>query len=135
MVNDGFVQWYDEAQTVIYATLPQEWTWGDAYEMIDRVYQLQDAVTAPTDIIYDFRGVHPLPKAAFPNLRRLVNSEHPNDRLNVIVTRDSFLRRMLELVVCTFQQDREKGAMLRFVSSLEEAEAAIAHLSMAEISG
>lgn len=125
MNTEVVVRWHNNKQTIIYATVPTEWTWQDACEMIERVYQLQETVNHPTDIIYDLRNINPLPKAAILNIRRMMNSEHPNDRLNVILTRDTFLRQMLELVVRTFAHDRKKYAKLHFTTSIDKALEAI----------
>jgi len=121
MNAEVIVRWHNNEQNIIYATVPTEWTWEDAYVMIERIYQLQETVNHPTDLIYDMRNINPLPKSAIPNLRRRLNSEHPNDRLNIIVTRDTFLRQMLELVVRTFSQDRKNPALLHFTTSLDKA--------------
>ncbi|MCA9913308.1 MAG: hypothetical protein KC496_08155 [Anaerolineae bacterium] len=132
MNAEVIVRWHNNDQTILYATVPTEWTWEDAYVMIERIYQLQETVNHPTDIIFDLRHINPLPKSAIPNLRRMLNSEHPNDRLNIIVTRDTFLRQMLELVVRTFSHDRKNPAQSHFTTSLEKALEAISQYESQE---
>lgn len=120
----SFVSWYDDTQTIIYVKAPPTWTWDEAHAVVAEVVRLQDLVTHGTHIIYDLSESILIPSFSMPNLRRLLNSAHPNDLLTFIVSPN----RLMNILIHTVNQIYKvrEHLSIDFVSSLDQALEAIA---------
>ena len=92
------VQWYNDEQTIIYIKAPPQWSWDEAHVVVAEVIRLQDSVSHGTHVIYDLTDSPLIPSFSMPNLRRLLDSEHPNDLLTIIVTYNRLINILVETV-------------------------------------
>lgn len=99
------LEWYDTDKTILHAKFPPRWRWDDAYDLIDRVLEAQNEVDHFVDIIYDLSESYLVPPASLPNLRRLIDSAHPNDRLVVFVSTFGFIRIILNTAMRFTKRD------------------------------
>jgi hypothetical protein len=119
------LQWYDAERTIIYAQFPPKWVWDDVYALLDEVNRMMDDVTHPVDVIYDMLKSYSLfPPSALPNLQRLSDTAHPNDRLVIFISNTTFVKMIVE--IAHKFSPRQEPIAVRYVASLEDALAHIA---------
>lgn len=115
------IRWYNPEKTIILWERHDQTTWDDLHLKYNDVYTMLDSVNHPVDIIF-YSRVSSVPSNALPYLTRLLEREHPNERMRVIVNASSHLMRLLDILMI---RRADKTDKVYFVKTLEEAVALI----------
>jgi hypothetical protein len=85
--------------------------------MLDTVHHKVDIITVSYDPMF--------PPNAIPNLRRVIERVHPNERYKILVNTSGFIRHLFEIVG---KLNYKKARQWYFTETIEEAEALLAKL-------
>ncbi|MDW8298476.1 MAG: hypothetical protein RML95_03975 [Anaerolineae bacterium] len=124
------IGWYDPEQTILVLQVLDRWTWADAVLSIAGVLDPTITAKAPqpvyTIITHD-RYARFLPKGGNPlaALRRILQTDSPNEALVVFVRQADVIRSFLGAVIRVYKFTNA-DAKYRFVESFEQALAEIA---------
>lgn len=124
------IGWYDPEQTILVLQVLDRWTWEDAVHSIVDVLNPLIVAKAPqpvyTIITHD-RVARFAPKGgnAIAALRRILQTDPPNEVLAVFVRQTDVIRSFMNAIVRVYRL-ANKDAKHRFVNSFEEALAEIA---------
>lgn len=113
-------RWYNREKTILYVQFSRGWVWADVYDTLDALYQMQETVNHGVHIIYDLSLAPSVPSYSMPNLGRLINEEHPNDRLVLFVTTQTMLSKLFDVAVKMYNRRTHK-LDYHFVRTIDDA--------------
>lgn len=117
------ISWYDAEKTILLCAIVERWSWEEAMAVIDQLNAWCSTVNHGVYTIYHFqRNATLLPqgKTAIADVRKLINTEHPNDQLIIFVGASSLVTTLVNIAGQVYGM-RQIVARFRFVSSFEEA--------------
>jgi hypothetical protein len=94
------ISWYDPEKTILLCEITERWSWDEAlaaiYEMNDWISTVQHGVYS---VFYFQRSATLLPqgKMTISDMRNLLNTEHPNDQLIILVGASSLIMTLINL--------------------------------------
>lgn len=119
------LQWDDAEQSIILADFVAKWTWDDFHEALTRAYEMAASVPHRVDIIANSRVSVPMPSgSAFSHLSRVSKLQPENVKVIAIVTQNSFIRTVNEVLFRINRKAAESGAIARTVEEAREIIAA-----------
>lgn len=117
------ISWYDEAHTILMCDVFKRWTWDEAHKVITELNQWCSTVNHGVYTIYVFgssANLVPYGGSAIPNIRRLINTEHPNDQLIIFTNAGALVSRLINIAAQVYGL-RSIVSKFRFVPNLEAA--------------
>lgn len=117
--------WDNDEQTVMLAEVQGAWTWDDMYDALYKVKRITDRSPVVLGAIIDLRGAgfpggSPFSSATYGHGKRVLKLGEGGSGPIAVVGAAPFLRKVFSLFLSL---DREKLGHIRFVDTLEEAEA------------
>ncbi len=120
----------DDQQTIVY-TVEEQWSWNEYFAALKQAHDMMDSVPhTRIDIIIDMRRANLIPQNALSTFRRSTTSRHPKSGIMVFVGGNMFIKtlfRMMETLA------REAMKSIKFVSTMEEAQAALSERRAQEV--
>lgn len=121
MMSRHQVSWYDEEKTIVVVKAAPYWTWKEAMEVLDAVYQLQETVNHGVYVIYDLRESGLIPHGSIANIKQLLTvKEHTNDRLVFFVSNNRLFQMMLDAAQKVYKA-RKVPLVYYFIKDINEA--------------
>lgn len=91
------VNWYDERQDIILATISGDWEWTEIYAMVDQIDEMMDSVPHYVGTIIDVTDTHIWRPDVLDNLQVLNAKIHPQAAHSVICGLSSPIQRLLHV--------------------------------------
>ena len=87
-----YVEWDNEARTIILWTLDGRWTWGEYDEALERAHKMVNSVSHPVDFIYDTTKMSIIPSDLITRFKNKYLAIPKEARLFLVVGADSYLQ-------------------------------------------
>ncbi len=119
--------WEDAGKTIIRLDIERGWTWDDAHLALSTMDEVIPAVGHDVYTIYYFKpGAAALPRSfAMSNIRSLLNSEVPNEKMFIFVGSQSLLSHFITMVTKVYGNVTRNASKLQVSETIEEAFALI----------
>lgn len=118
------ISWYDEERTVLLCEVFKRWTWDEAHKVIKELNDVWcSSVNHGVYTVYVFgpsAALLPYGGSAIPNIRRLINTEHPNDQLIIFANAGALVTRLINIAAQVYGL-RSVVSKFRFVPTLDAA--------------
>ncbi|MBZ0287377.1 MAG: hypothetical protein K8I30_07170 [Anaerolineae bacterium] len=122
------LSWYDPEKTILLCEVKERWSWDEALAVINQMNDWCSTVQHGVYSVYHFQrnaALLPQGKTAIADVRRLINTEHPNDQLILFVGASSLVTTLVNIAGQVYGM-RKIVSRFRFVQTMDEALAAIA---------
>jgi hypothetical protein len=121
------LSWYDPEHTILLCEIMERWSWEDTHAVIAEMNEWCSTVQHGVYSVFHFqRNATLLPqgKTAITDVRKLMNTEHPNDQLIIFVGVSSLVTTLVNIAGQVYGMRNITGR-LRFVQSFADALEAI----------
>jgi hypothetical protein len=121
------ISWYDAEKTILLCEIVERWSWDETMSVIDQMNEWCSTVNHGVYSVFHFqRNATLLPqgKTAIADVRRLINTEHPNDQLIIFVGASSLVTTLVNIAGQVYGM-RKIVSRFRFVPTFVEAQRVI----------
>jgi len=119
--------WEDDGKTIIRLDIERGWTWDDAHIVMSMMDEIIPSVGHDVYTVYVFKpGAATLPhKFAMSNLKTLIASEVPNEKMFILVGAKTLITSFVSMVTKVYGNLTRNASKMQIVSTIEEAHALI----------
>lgn len=117
------ISWYDPEKTILICEVVERWSWDESYEVILKMNEWLSTVQHGVYSVFHFQrnaSLLPQGKTAIADMRKLMNTEHPNDQLIILVGASSLVTTLVNMAGQVYGM-RKILSRFRFVQSFDEA--------------
>lgn len=117
------ISWYDEAKTILLCEVTSQWRWEEAHTVIKSMNAECSTVNHGVYSVFNFHtntSLMPQGGSAIPNIRALINTQHPNDELIIFVGISNMVTTFIGIAGQVYGM-RNILAGFRFVHTMDDA--------------
>jgi hypothetical protein len=121
------IRWYDPEKTILLCEVMERWSWEETHSVIQKMNDTCSTVQHGVYSIFHFQknaSLLPQGKTAIGDVRKLIETEHPNDQLIIFIGASTLVTSLVNIAGQVYGM-RNIIARFRFVYSLEEALTAV----------
>ncbi len=119
------VSWHNDHQTAITICYQRPWDWAEFEKARVQLLALLDGTHHPVDLVLDVRDAGAPPSGAFGHFQKSLQTNHPNTRQVIFLGERLLVTSFLDVLLRVYGRFTSTS-LIRFVDSLEEAEALLA---------
>ncbi len=116
------VSWRNDRQTAITICYQRPWDWAEFETARIQLLALLEGTHHPVDLILDVRQAGAPPDGAINRFHKTLQTNHPNTRQVIFLGERYLVTSFLDVLLRVYGRFNS-ASLIRFVDSLEEAEA------------
>jgi hypothetical protein len=117
------ISWYDAEKTILVCEVTERWSWDETYAVVGEMNRWCSTVQHGVYTIFHFQNkgvLLPGGKTAIADIRKLIDTEHPNDELILFIGASALVNSLVNIAGQVYGM-RNILNRFRFVYSMEEA--------------